>query len=139
MEKPKPPKALSVQIVMAEPTESDSAMIAQFKAQEDKSLDLAAYLVMLKLERKPEPTGAGWALFVGNERIPKYTEYRYGVYFKVLDPDFLREHQGKPLRFSQNEVDFFDTGLKLAMPKAQPKTAASRAVAKLPRQDELLK
>ena len=42
----------------------------------------------------------GWALYVGEERIPKYFEYPGGIYFTTADPKFFADHRGKPLRFS---------------------------------------
>jgi hypothetical protein len=50
-----------------------------------------------------------WALYE-RRAIPKYWEYKDGIYFIVLDPEFFAEHKGKRLRFSQNGVDFHDTG-----------------------------
>jgi hypothetical protein len=42
----------------------------------------------------------------------------------VLDPQFFADHKGKRLRFSQNGIDFFDTGVRLPAPPASD--AASR-------------
>ena len=87
----------------------------------------------------------GWALYVNEVRIPKYWEYNEGIYFTVLDPQFFVDHKGKRLRFSQNGVDFHDTGMKLPAPtapaaasKSKRKAAKSRT-ARLPLQSDVLK
>jgi len=47
----------------------------------------------------------------------------------VLDPQFFADHKGKPLRFSQNGVDFFDTGMKLPAPTAPAADRSTKAKA----------
>jgi len=86
-----------------------------------------------------------WALYVNDVLIPKYWEYDEGIYFTVLDPQFFADHKGKRLRFSQNGVDFQDTGMKLPAPTA-PATAskskrksAKGKTAQLPLQADVLK
>lgn len=138
MKAPAPPKAVAVEVVAAQPTEGDKALLARLEDQQDKSLPGAAYIVKVRLKSRPAATSQGWALYVDKLRIPKYWEYREGIYFKVFDPQFFAEHKGGKLRFSQDGTDFTDTGLTLAAPKAPVKKTA-RAAARLPSQDELLK
>ena len=85
------------------------------------------------------------ALYVNDVLIPKYWEYDEGIYFTVLDPQFFADHKGKRLRFSQNGVDFQDTGMKLPAPTA-PATAskskrksAKGKTTQLPLQADVLK
>ena len=75
---------------------------------------------------------------MGDTRIPKYWEYPGGIYFKVLDEEFLAEHQRQKLRFSENGVDFIDTGVKLPAPEASRAGRAAK-VRSLPPQSEVLK
>ena len=91
----------------------------------------------IRLDKVPEPTGDGWALYVGDTRIPKYWEYSGGIYFKVLDDTFLAEHQGEPLRFSHDDRTFVNTGVNLPGPEAPHPTASKRA-RRLPLQSEVL-
>jgi hypothetical protein len=133
-----PPKATAVEVVATEPMEGDRAVLAQLSAQRSKSLAHVAYVVKIRLEKIPPATSEGWALYVDDFRIPKYWEYKKGIYFKVLDPEFFAEHQGQQLRFSQNGTDFIETGLTLTAPKAATKTS-QRAKTKLPRQADVLK
>jgi hypothetical protein len=79
---------------------------------------------------------------VNDVLIPKYWEYNEGIYFTVLDPQFFADHKGERLRFSQNGVDFYDSGVKLPAPaaasKSKSKGAKSKA-ARLPLQADVLK
>ncbi len=133
-----PPKATAVEVVATRPTEADSAAIAHLSARDSKSLPQVTYLVKVRFETMPEATSQGWALYVNDFRLPKYWAYKDGIYFKVFDQQFFRDHHGEPLRFSQNGTDFIDTGLKLAAPDSIAKTSVSD-VTKLPRQDDVLK
>jgi hypothetical protein len=127
-----PPKPVAVEAVAVQPTEADSTAIAHFSARDRKSLAPVAYLVKVRLETIPEATSQGWALYVGDLRIPKYWASADGIYFKVFDPQFFQEHAGQPVRFSQNGTDFTDTGLTLPAPAAPDP-------ARLPLQSDVLK
>lgn len=133
-----PPQAVAVEVIAAQATEADSAMVAQLSADAAKPLPGVAYVVKVQLKALPEATSQGWALYVDELRIPKYWAYSQGIYFKVFDPQFFADHKGGKLRFSQNGSDFTDTGLKLAAPRA-PEKKSARAATRLPLQDEVLK
>src|SRR4029453_5365886 len=79
------------------------------------------------LKAKPPGPSSGLALYVSNVLIPKYWEYEDGIYFTVLDPQFFADHKGKRLRFSQNGVDFHDTGMKLPGPPAPATQSKSKS------------
>jgi hypothetical protein len=127
-----PVKAVAIEVVAAEPTDADRAAIAHLSARERKSIAPVTYLVKVRFDIMPEPTSQGWALYVGDFRVPKYWATQDGIYFKVFDPQFLEEHEGEPLRFSQNGIEFIDTGLTLTAPTSHDAT-------RLPLQDELLR
>src|SRR5499426_4424168 len=118
MEPPKPPKITGVEVIAAQPTEADRAAIAHLSAQSNRSLPQVVHVVKVRLKTKPPATSMAWALYVNDVLIPKYWEYKDGIYFTVLDPQFFVDNKGKRLRFSQNGVDFFDTGVRLAAPRA---------------------
>jgi hypothetical protein len=118
MQPPAPPKISAVEVVPAQPTEAESAAIAQLGVETNRSLPQVAYVVKVRLRTKPPVTSMAWALYVHDALIPKYWEYKDGIYFTVLDPQFFADHKGKRLRFSQNGVDFFDTGVRLPAPAA---------------------
>ncbi len=129
MQPPEPPKITSVEVVATQPTEAEGAAIARLSAETNRSLPQVAYVVKVRLKTKPPVTSMGWALYVNDVRIPKYWEYADGIYFTVLDPQFFADHKGKRLRFSQNGVDFFDTGMRLAAPTPPAAAARSRRTA----------
>ena len=135
MPPPEPPKITAVEVVAAQPTEADSVAIAHLSAQTNRSLPQVAYVVKVKLKTKPPVTSMAWALYVDDELVSKYWEYTDGIYFTVFDPQFFIRHEGKQLRFSQNGIDFFDTGVKLA---PAPSVAEGNA-SKLPPQADVLK
>ena len=126
MQPPAPPKISAVEVVPAQPTEAESVAIAQLSVDTNRSLPQVAYVVKVRLRTKPPVTSMAWALYVKDVLIPKYWEYKDGIYFTVLDPQFFVDHKGKRLRFSQNGVDFFDTGVRLAAPRAPAAAAESK-------------
>lgn len=130
-----PPKVIAVQVVTAQPTEADNAVIAHLSAETNRVLAPVAYIVKLRLKTKPPVTSQGWALYVNDFRVPKYWEYEHGIYFKVFDPQFFADHKGKKLRFSQNGRDYIDSGKKLAAPPESPRKGKG---ARLPPQAEVL-
>lgn len=155
MQPPNPPKITAVEVVAAQPTEADSTAITHLSAQTNRSLSQVVYVVKVELGAKPPVTSMAWALYVNDVRIPKYWEYKDGIYFTVIDPEFFADHKGKRFRFSQNGVDFYDTGKKLPAPEAHTASARPRRTAtkskgakakatktsatRLPTQDEVLK
>jgi hypothetical protein len=132
-----PPRTVAVEVVATKPTEADNALMTQLDAARDKSLPPTVYIVRVKLEAVPQATSRGWALYIGDVRIPKYWAYSQGIYFKVFDPQFFKDNEGAKLRFSSNGTEFIETGLTLAAPQAA--RTSTRAAAQLPRQDDVLK
>ncbi len=139
MQPPSPPKITAVEVVAAQPTEAESAAIAHLSAEANKALPPVAHLVKIRLKTKPPVTSMAWALYVNDVLIPKYWEYKDGIYFTVLDPQFFADHKGKRLRFSQNGTDFYDTGFKLSAPPAAAVSKSKRKAERLPLQAEVLK
>ena len=132
-----PPKVVSATVVPTQPTAADSPMIARLSTEVNRRLPATAFIVKIELEKVPEPTGEGWALYVGDTRIPKYWEYPGGIYFKVLDETFLADHQGESLRFSQDEKTFVNTGVKLPGP-GRTRARAATVSRSLPLQADIL-
>lgn len=147
MQQSKPPKVIAVEVVPTQPTHTDRKAIDYLSAQTSKSLPKITYVVKLRFQTMPPATSHGWALYVNGFRIPKYWEYKNGIYFKVFDPQFFADHQGQSLRFSQNGSDFVETGKKLAPPSSQKGKFKTRSKSKaksetdataLPLQSEIL-
>jgi len=131
-----PPRAVAVETAASQPTDADNAAITRLSQTAGRDLPPVAYLVKIQLETVPEATSSGWALYVGNFRIPKYWEYKDGIYFKVYDPQFFSDHAGEALRFSPDGTEFIETGLVLASPDIVPSSAAE--MPELPRQRDVL-
>jgi hypothetical protein len=132
MEPPTPPKITGVGVEAAEPNEADSFAIARMSDDTNRSLPQVAQIVKVRLRSKPPVTSMAWRLYVDNVLIRKYWEYEEGIYFTVLDPQFFSDHKGQPLRFSQDGVNFFDTGVKLPAPTelataSKPRRPAARS------------
>jgi hypothetical protein len=138
MTPPTPPKVAAVEVVATQPTDADRSVLAHLSTRAPAPLQEVTYIVKIKFEEMPPVTSQGWALYVKDERVPKYWAYKDGIYFKIHDPKFLAEHQGAALRFSLDGVHFIDTGKKLLhkKPKAQRSTTAA---ASLPLQSDVLK
>jgi len=131
-----PPRAVAVEAVASQPTDADNATITRLSQAAGRDLPPVAYLVKIQLETVPEATSSGWALYVGDFRIPKYWEYQDGIYFKIYDPQFFSDHAGQALRFSPDGTEFTDTGLVLAAPEILPSGAADTP--DLPQQRDIL-
>jgi len=134
-EKSTPPKVIGIEVVAAQSTEADRAAIVYLSAQANKPLPQVAYIVKIRFDAMPPATSHGWALYVNDFRIPKYWEYKNGIYFKVFDPQFLADHEGERLRFSPNGSEFIDTGVKLETPTSKRSRGETKA---LPLQSEVL-
>jgi hypothetical protein len=131
-----PPRAVAVEAAASQPTDADNAAISRLSQAAGRDLPPVAYLVKIQLETVPEATSSGWALYVGNFRIPKYWEYKDGIYFKVYDPQFFRDHSGGALRFSPDGTEFIETGLVLTSPEILP--SAVTDTPELPQQRDIL-
>lgn len=129
-----PPQAVAVRTFATQPTDSDRAVIARLNQTTDRRLEPVAFLVTVQLAVVPAATSSGWALYLDDFRVPKYWEYRLGIYFKVYDPEFFADHVGERLRFSANGTEFVDTDLTLTAPESV--APDERSV--LPRQEEIL-
>jgi hypothetical protein len=132
-----PPHAVGVEVVATRPTQADSAAIAHLSATSDATLAPITYLVMVRLDPIPPATSQGWALYVAEFRVPKYWQYRAGIYFKIFDPRFFDDHAGAALRFSHNRTDYVDTGLVLDRPDVSRQLSAGE-VSALPEQAAVL-
>jgi hypothetical protein len=135
---PPAPKAVAVEVIAARPSDTDRATIAHISQAERKALRDEVYLVKVRLDAVPAAAATGWALYLGDHKVPKYWAYKQGLYFKVHDPQFLAKHEGQSLRFSTNGTQFVDTGLRLEKTKPVVDAAALRATP-LPEQADALK
>lgn len=134
----KPPKVTAVEVHATQPTDGDRSTLARLAERSAEPLPDVVYVVKIAFESMPPVTSEGWALYVGEERIPKYWAYKGGIYFKVFDSDFLANHNGEAVRFSLDGATFVETGKKLINLKAKALQAAKAAV-NLPTQTDVLR
>lgn len=132
-----PPVAVAIEVVATQPVEADAAALDQVRRRTRDVATPVTYVVKVQLAAVPPATGSGWALYVGDFRIPKYWQYADGIFFKVFDPQFLTEHASGALRFSADAgAHFVETGLTLSSPDVSPDTLARDR--ELPTQREVL-
>jgi hypothetical protein len=81
-----PPRAVAVEAAASRPTDADNAAISRLSQAAGRDLPPVAYLVKIQLETVPEAMSRGWARYVGNFRIPKYWEYKDGIYGGYTHP-----------------------------------------------------
>ena len=98
------------------------------------------WLVALTLDAVPEPAGRMLALHLGDHRIEKYWGFERGIYFKVIDPDFFRLHEGKEFLFVADDGRTSRTGqfFTVTRDRVGEASEAPDAVEQLPTQRELL-
>lgn len=132
---PTPPNAIAVDVLATQPTDADNTVIARL-SEAGRDVTPAAYLVRIELDTVPEPTSTGWALYIDDFRVPKYWEYKDGIYFKVYESQFFADHAGGTLRFSSDGTTFIETGLTLSQPDVMASPSADSN--DLPQQREIL-
>ena len=137
VKEPRAPEAVAIEVVAVRATEADESILVLFDAPVAEPAR-AVYVVRIQLESIPAATSMGWALYVGDLRIPKYWAYAKGIYFKVFDPQFFEDHKGGRLRFSRNGTDFLNTDLKLPAPRSREKKS-ERSTQDLPLQSDVLR
>jgi hypothetical protein len=131
-----PPKAVAVEVVATQPTDADDAVMAGLSRAAGRDMAPIVYLVTVRLETIPAATSSGWALYVNHFRVPKYWQYKDGIYFKVYDPEFFADHAGEQLRFSPNGTEFIETGLTLTAPDV---VLSPTDTDELPQQSDILR
>ncbi len=106
-------KIKRIQIVPVKPEPSDERKLAHFRETLKLPLEPVLYLVKVYLAEPLPTTSSGYSLYVGQERIQRYTEFPGGIYFNILNPQFIDKHQGETLRFSVDGETFIETESKL--------------------------
>ncbi len=112
MTAPNPPKVSSVQIVPVQPEPADESRIAFLRANQNLPLEDVLYLVKVYLEEELPVEGQGYALYVGDDWVQKYSGFNGGIFFNVYDPGFVEEHAGQTIRFTRDHESFIETGVQ---------------------------
>ena len=131
------PHVREVQIVPVQPEAAERRTLDFRRRQDAVELEDMVFLVKIYLEQPLKPTGAGYALYLGDDRVQKYSAFKGGLYFNVYDPRFLQQRAGAPIRFTIDDRDFIDTGVRL--PALQiPGATEFRALSAMKRDDRRL-
>ncbi|NEP09431.1 MAG: hypothetical protein F6K14_04170 [Symploca sp. SIO2C1] len=131
----------NIQLLLARPEAADMRKIHHYAAQRNASIEEVSYMVKLYTQT-PLPTNSmGVELYVGNQKIRKYSQFKHGIYFKVNDPQQLSTLQGEEVRFrTPGTEEFINTGIRVPAEETTERsiTTAVRETIQLPTQQEVL-
>jgi hypothetical protein len=89
----------TIQIVPTRPEEADLRKIRYYAAEKGIPVQEVSYIVKLYISSAPIYDNLGFELYVGNEKIRKYSQFKNGIYFKINDSHQLSVLQGQKVRF----------------------------------------
>src|SRR3954447_21349744 len=129
----------SIEVHEVRPQAADLRKIRRHSAERAALLPEITYLVKLNLAVMPPPDALGYELYIGDQLIRKYSQFKNGVYFKVADPAQLEVYRGQQVRFRRPGADeFIETNVTFPAVTAELSDAAPRARS-LPTQDDVLR
>jgi hypothetical protein len=131
------PQIAHVEVVATQSNPADTEKITFLKTT-NAALQDVTYIVKVDLSAPLPITSAGFALYVGNYQVKKYSAFPGGIYFKVYDPNFFVEHAGEPLKFSVAGMAAQETAYRLPGLPEEGATALEQ-VSELPTQEQLLR
>lgn len=133
-----------IQLLLARPEEADLRKIQHYAAERGitaADAEKASTIVKLYLKTPLPNDSMGVELYVGDQQIRRYSQFKNGIYFKVNDPQKLSSLRGGEVRFRRPGTDeFINTGVHI--PAAEERAeAAPRAAGptELPTQEEVLR
>lgn len=133
----------TIQLVLARPEPADLRRIHHFTAQTGEQVEEVSYIVKLYIESPPVYDNMGLELYVGDEQIRKYSQFKNGIYFKVNDPQQLSALEGQPVRFRRpGSGEFINTGVSFPtedVSSRSPRSLESAQRTELPTQEEVLR
>ena len=136
------PKVTEIEVVGTQPKASDLRKIEFIASRENIAISPVTYLVKIELEDSEAAlSGQGFSLYVGDQRIEKYSGYKNGIYFTVNDPRFFDEHRGEEIRLSFDDETIVDTGKTLPVEPVANVFLELESIAEpvaLPTQEEVL-
>lgn len=97
------PQITNIQVVAAQPNTLDARNIEFLQNSQGASLDGAAYIVKIYLDKALPVMAQSFDLYVDERLIRKYSIFSQGIYFKVYDPNFFSNHGGKKVELRLND------------------------------------
>lgn len=129
----------NIQLLLARPEVADLRKIQHYAAERGTEVEEVSYIVKLYIPSPPVQDSLGVELFVGDQQIRQYAQFKHGIYFKVNDPEQLSNLQGEEVRFRRpGTADFIQTGLRLPEAETIPRSFSATDGAPLPTQAEVL-
>ena len=130
----------NIQLVLARPEVADLRKIHHYAAERGAEVQEVSYLVKLYTGTPPVYNSMGVELYVGNQQIRKYSQFKNGIYFKVNDPQQLSNLQGEEVRFRRpGEEEFINTGVRLPTKETIAPSLRTADITQLPTQEEVLR
>jgi hypothetical protein len=130
----------AIQLLLTRPEAADLRRLQHYAAERGRAVEEVSHLVKLYIESPPRDNSMGFELYVGDERIRKYSQFANGIYFVVNDPQQLSVLRGREVRFRRpGSEEFINTGV--IFPNETPEAGlrdAGEAVS-LPTRSELLR
>jgi hypothetical protein len=130
----------AIQLLLARPETADLRRLHHYAAETGTPVEEVSYLVKLYIDSSPIYDSTGFELYVGEERIRKYSQFTNGIYFVVNDPRQLSALGGQEVRFRRpGSEEFIHTGV--IFPEDTPEISRERAepAVALPPRSELLR
>ena len=130
----------SVQLLLARPEMADLRKIRHYAAEQVAEVEEVSYIVKLYIETPPVYNSMGMELYVGDQQIRRYSQFKNGIYFKVNDPQQLSTLQGEEIRFRRPGMDeFVNTGIRLPAEETRDRSFSTAEATQLPTQEEVLR
>ena len=129
----------TIQLLPALPEAADLRKIRHYAAQRGTAIAEVSYIVKLYIQTPPVYNSLGVELYVGNQQIRHYAQFKNGIYFKVNDPQQLAVLQGQEVRFRRPGAgDFMNTGVRFPARETVNRRVRAADMSQLPTQAELL-
>jgi hypothetical protein len=93
-----------VEVVASEPNSGELRKILSLVPDTDERT-ATTYLVKIYLQTLPEPAGANYELWIGDQKVRKYTQFKGGIYFKLYDVESVNLLDGAPICFRRDGED----------------------------------
>jgi hypothetical protein len=129
----------SIQLVLARPEAADLRKIHYYAAETGAAVEEVSYIVKLYLGSPPVSNSMGLELYVGDQKIRKYSQFSHGIYFKINDPQQLPALEGQEVRFRRPGAETF-INTRVSFPRDIDERRADESVrTHLPTQAEVLR
>lgn len=129
----------AIQLLPARPEMADLRKIQHYATVAGSEIEAVSYLVKLYTGNSLPQDSLGVELYVGDQLIRQYFQFKNGIYFKVNDPQQLVALRGQEVRFRRRgDEELIHTGIRVPEAEANRPLAATDTTT-LPTQAEALR